>query len=282
MSEEQSAEQSTESTVETITSWRDSLPDDLKSAPSLQDVNDVTTLAKRFIDTKSMVGNSIRLPSGEAGQDVIDSVVSKILENESLGLMKKPNSDNLADVYAQLGRPDDPGGYQAPEGTDAETFGALATKAHELGLSKQQYETLSAAHAEMVNMQMQQMDETRQEGVFQLKGEWGPAFDEKVGRSGNMIKAMGGHEGLEGALSSGSLDAATLRFFDMVATHLGSENSQVAKQLGGATQMTTDELKQRRDELTSRMLKEDLTPSQRQDMQKRLINYSEQILAHGG
>ena len=261
------------------------MPDDMREAPSLKDVPDVATLAKRFLDTKSMVGNSLRMPTDDAGQEAIEAFNQKILSNPALGLMKKPDTENteaLAEVYNALGRPEEPGGYEAPEGSDPETFGAMANVAHELGLTKSQYENLSKAHAEMVNGQMKAVDEERQVGVHQLKGEWGPAFDEKVGRVGQMIKALGGHPGLESALSNGDLDASTLRLFDTIATQLGSEKSEVGKQLGSAQQMTVDEIRQRRDEVTQKLLKDDLTAKQRDELQRKLVGYSEKIVAYGG
>ena len=91
-----------ESVAETISDWRSSLPDDMREAPSLKDVPDVATLAKRFLDTKSMVGNSLRMPTDDAGQEAIEAFNQKILSNPALGLMKKPDTENteaLAEVY---------------------------------------------------------------------------------------------------------------------------------------------------------------------------------------
>ena len=51
-------------TVETVTDWRDSLPQEMRDSPVIKDIPDLGTLVKNYENTKSMVGNSIRLPTG--------------------------------------------------------------------------------------------------------------------------------------------------------------------------------------------------------------------------
>jgi hypothetical protein len=271
----------TESAPAPVADWRASLPEDLRASPSLQDVSDVTTLAKRFVDTKSMVGNSLRVPSDDAGADQIEAFAQKLLENNHLGLMRKPTEENMGELYAALGRPDTPGGYEAPEGTDPETFGVMASVAHELGLTKSQYEKLSAAHAELVGNHIQQTGAERAAGLGQLRGEWGGAYDEKISRVGQLVKAMGGHQGLEAALASNALDAQTLRLFDTIATQFGAEGSQVSKQIGGVNGYTLAELQQRVNDTWHRLYNDNtLSPSQRDELQKKMVSYNEQIVAH--
>lgn len=263
--------------------WRAALPPELRDNPTLNDVSDIATLAKRFVDTKAMVGASVRLPTTDAGKETIEEFTAKILENPNLGLMRKPDPENpeaLADVYRALGRPDAPEGYSAPEGIDAEVFGALSQTAHELGLTKQQYEKLSAAHMQMVQEKIGSITQERDQGLAQLKGEWGGAFEEKAQRSLKLVKALGGHPQLEAAMAEGQVDAATLRLLDKVATQLGGEGTQLAQQLGQVTQATTDELRQRRDELTRRLMTESLTAAEQQSLQQKILSYSEQLVAN--
>src|ERR1700675_2616902 len=47
------------------------LPEDVRADPSLKPFKDAGGLAKSYIDTKKMVGNSIRLPDEGAAEDVI-------------------------------------------------------------------------------------------------------------------------------------------------------------------------------------------------------------------
>ncbi len=265
--------------------WRDSLPDTLKDVPTLADVPDVATLAQRFIDTKAMVGSSVRIPTEEAGKDDINAFLDKVLDKHQLGLMKKPdleNAEGMREVYKNLGMPDEPSGYKPPEGADAETFGAMTNVAHELGLTKKQLEGMASANVNLQKSQMGKLIAERQEGLDQLQGEWGLSFNERSTRAMDVAKATGAPEALVTAIGDDNVDSATLRWLDALSTQMGKEGSEIAGQLNEIKQQTPDELKQKRNEITKRLQSDEkFTPAQQEEMQKRLINLSEQILATG-
>lgn len=54
------------------------LPEDLRKEPSLQGVKDAATLAKSFVETKRLVGDSIRLPKADATPQDLDAVRAKL------------------------------------------------------------------------------------------------------------------------------------------------------------------------------------------------------------
>ena len=49
--------------------WKDSLPEELKGHKGLTDVKDVGSLAQQFLDSQQMIGQSIRVPGPDAGED---------------------------------------------------------------------------------------------------------------------------------------------------------------------------------------------------------------------
>ena len=59
-------------------SWLSSLPEELRSNPTLQDTKSVEALAKRFVDTKSALGASIRIPGEDASDEVRQEFYSKL------------------------------------------------------------------------------------------------------------------------------------------------------------------------------------------------------------
>jgi len=59
--------------------WKSGLSDELKSNPSLEGIKDLTGLTTAYIDTKKMVGDSIRVPEKDAKPEEWDkSLYSKI------------------------------------------------------------------------------------------------------------------------------------------------------------------------------------------------------------
>jgi hypothetical protein len=61
------------------TSWRDSLPQELREDPSLKAFNDPSGLAKSYIETKKMVGKKgVIVPTDKDGDDAWGSFFKQI------------------------------------------------------------------------------------------------------------------------------------------------------------------------------------------------------------
>ncbi len=263
--------------------WRSSLPPELQNSPSLQDVPDVATLVKNYESTKAMVGNSLRIPTEEAGAEDVAAFREKVLQGDH-GLMVKPDTDNpesMQAFYKAIGRPDDAGDYTLPEGVNGEEYGALSSSAHALGLTDAQYAGMATALEKRQAAMMEQAEQERVRGIDQIKGELGPpAFDQRSERISAMVKAMGGFPGLEEAIANNGLNADAWRFLDAVSAQLGTENSQIATQIGQVTESTVDEIKQRIQERTKKMLTENLSASEHQDMIQRNVKDQERIASY--
>lgn len=265
--------------------WRSSLPLEMRDSPTLKDIPDLGTLVKNYEHTKAMVGASVRLPTAEAGQEDIAAIQQKLLEAEHLGLMKKPDvesPESMAEVYKALGRPEDVSGYQVPEEINGELFGALAEPALNLGLSKAQYEGMAKALADTQMAQYQQMEDAKTQGVGQLKGEWGPAFEQKVGRAAKIAEALKAPQALIDALKDGSANAEAIRFMDTVATQLGGEGSQIASQLNQVTESTVTDIQARISDRTKKMLNEQMTQAEYKELMQRNVKDHELLASHRG
>ena len=263
--------------------WRDLLPLEYKDSPTIKDVPDLGTLVKNYEHTKAMVGSSIRLPTEEAGAEDIAAIQQKLLEREYLGLMKKPdveNPESMAEVYRALGRPEDASGYIAPEEINGELFGAMADTALNLGLSKRQYEGIAKALADQQMAEYQQMEDRKAQEVGQLKGEWGPAFDQKIGRAVQVAEALKAPQSLIDALKDGSANGEAIRFMDTVATQLGKEGGQLATQVGQVTESTVSDIKDRIADRTKKMLNERMSPSEYKELMDRNVKDHELLAAH--
>jgi len=151
-------------------SWFDSLPDDIKSDPTVSHFKgkDVGDLAKSLVETKKMVGSDkMVIPGKNATQEQWD------------------------EIYSKLGRPSEPGEYgldkiEVPESAhmdevQVEFFGQLA---HKLGLNSKQAATAFAAIAEMRSGQVNQMaekyEELRNNAETEMRSEYGAAFEKNL------------------------------------------------------------------------------------------------------
>ena len=158
--------------------WLENLPDDLKENETLKQTPDVETLAKRFLETKAAVGNGIRIPSEDASEEVWNEF------NEKLRT-RVPDLVNVKDkdgVFAKLGRPESPDGYELGE-TQVEldeTFESdLKKTAHELGLTNEQFQGIMSKNLDAVKQVQSKSEEAKKEAESALKERWGDAYGTK-------------------------------------------------------------------------------------------------------
>ena len=148
------------------TSWRDSLPEDLKAEKSLESFKDVNSLAKSYVHAAAKIGaKGLIIPADDAPQEEKDAFA------------------------AALGRPETPDGYEFayPEGYPdelkaEEDVTAFKGKAHELGLSSKQLagimdwynESVMGKHKGMV----EGMAAAKETAETALRTEWGSKYEE--------------------------------------------------------------------------------------------------------
>jgi hypothetical protein len=151
----------TTTTTPSGTDWRASLPEDLRGEGALKDFTDVPSLAKAFVDTKRMVGGSIRLPPKGARPEAWD------------------------EVYSKLGRPEKPDQYEVtpppmPEGVPWDTGAQqqFLEHSHKLGLTPSQVQGVLDYYgdhvARSVEQAQQQTRQSAEETLKSLEQEYGP------------------------------------------------------------------------------------------------------------
>lgn len=213
------------------TSWRDSLPDELRSHPSLADYNDVAGLAKSFINVNSMIGM------------------------DKIAIPKDPQDPAWSEVYTKLGRPESPEGYELkrpegyPEGLDFndDYAQAMSKAAYEAGISKSQLEKLVGASTDFYKGKVSEMSVAQQnalnEGLNGLKSEWGAAFDQNLNMAKNAVKAYATPELVEFLETTGlGNDPRVIQLFHNIGKTI-SEDSTLE---GGGSSLipTADQAKQ--------------------------------------
>ena len=141
---------------QTQTDWKSSLPEDLRNEPTLQNLNDVESLAKTVVHQQKMIGNRIPLPKTE---------------------------EEKTELYTKLGRPEEPGKYEVSVPEDLqqyfreESMNEFRNVAHKIGLNNEQVQALMDFQVNEINHEMQGTDARitaeRNEVEESLKQEWG-------------------------------------------------------------------------------------------------------------
>lgn len=211
--------------------WRDNLPDDLKDHASLKDVKDVGGLAKQFVDTLSAQGQMIRVPGPDAGDDALKAFHSKLAEKVP-GLIPTPNPDDeeqMNALYKRLGRPDEPVGYEHPEGVDPTQYAEFAQLAHSLGLTKAQYNKMVAAVHEFGTKQQEAQAEAFVAAQRALKQEWGIVYEDNLQLVDAVMKGTGAPKHMLELAADGKLDPEATKWLYNIAKQLGTEGINFQK-----------------------------------------------------
>lgn len=158
------------------TMWYESLPDDLKSNESIKHFKTMPDLVKSYIHAQSMVGKKgVIVPSENADSEVWEG------------------------FYTSLGRPTiDKYEFKTPEGVDPERTKAFKEMAHKAGLLPRQAQQLLENSLKMEEANKKnvaaEIERYTQEGIGELKKEWGDNFENMVGTAVNALREVGGDE----------------------------------------------------------------------------------------
>ena len=223
-------------TPQTNTDWKASLSEDLKADKSLENINDIESLAKSYVHAQKMVGaDKIPVPNKYATEKDWDA------------------------VYEKLGRPKTSDGYKfdlpQDKQVDEVSLKEFSTQAHKLGLLPGQAQGMVKFYNEMTAKSLQDADSkalaARENSTKELKQEWGQAFDQKVSQAATLAKSVGATELLNANLADGTKlgdHPVMIKAFAELASKMGEDSivqasgptyltpSQIDKQIGELTQ----------------------------------------------
>jgi len=158
-------------------SFLNSLPEDLRGDPSIKDFKSVADLAKSYTHAKSMIGNSIRIPTEDASDEVKNEFYEKIKSVK--GIIKVDSTDS---VYDYLGRPASPDEYKIEAGIDLDPEMSKQFKelAHQAGLNNEQVNKLVGFEAARAQAQQEQLQHAQESAIKSLQSEWGPDYQNRL------------------------------------------------------------------------------------------------------
>lgn len=181
--------QSAASPAPATSDWRASLDESLRSAPSLESIKDINNLAKSYVSAQEMLGKSIRIPTDESTAEAKQAFFEKLQGIPGVVTLPTDKSEEeMANIYAKLGRPEEPDQYKlsaeqdekiAPQ-LDRETVKEFKTLAHQAGLNNEQADALVKFQLEREMAQMNAVKEQEAQAKELLQNQWGDQFQSKV------------------------------------------------------------------------------------------------------
>lgn len=235
-------------------SWQTQLPESVQGWDEAKNAETPEAFWDQVTNMRSHLGQSIRIPSKEAGTEDWAAFNTKLQEAVPT-LINKPDlsdEENAAQFYGSLGRPENPADYTIPEieGADMSPAEAFRDIAHKQGLTQRQFEAIVsgvtegnlATHAQ----QMEQMLQDKQS----LQKEWGFAYDKNNKIVENFLIQSGAPEGVRNVFNSDAMDSKAKKWFLDLASKIGGEGHSLAGDRGNLdSHITPDEATKRISEI---------------------------------
>jgi hypothetical protein len=226
-------------------SWLDSIPEGMREAPFIKGADSLEVALGNIENAAQYMGNSIRIPGEEAGDEDRQAFITKVME-KAPQLMLKPDLNDetqAADFYKMLGRPETAEDYKYDpgEGNDVpENIKAFAEIAFNNGLNQAQFQKMVSSIMEGEAAQMEQTDEAQIADLRNLHAEWGMKFDENVRIIGNFLKLTDGPEVLQDMLKEGQMSTSEMKWLHNIASQTKSAVELAQQPAGTVTVLTPD------------------------------------------
>ena len=201
------------------------LPEGLREEPSLQTFDSVDKLAKSYVNAVKKIGGDpntlVRIPQEGENRDAF---------------------------YNQIGRPEQPSGYNFDEvvGEDPEgTLDGFKEFAHHHGLTQTQAENILNLYGEIQEDESQQFEESQRQfdidSQIELQKEWGKNYDGKIDMAARAFAEFSTPE-LKQIMDETGMGnhPELLRIFAKIGERLGEDSLVVGTGLG-ANQMSPEQ-----------------------------------------
>jgi hypothetical protein len=199
-------------------SWKDSLPEDLKSDPTLLDIKDVAGLAKSYVHAQKLVG----------------------MDKDKLAAVPGEDSDEGTwnEFYSKIGRPTTKDEYSISFDPALEEKGVARSEelenwykeqAHALGLTNKQaselYNKYMGFIADSYDTNNQHLEQLRDKVQADLKKEWGAAYDQRIQKAVAPLKHFADDEFVSWLDETGmGSHPSMIKFMYAIGEALGEDN----------------------------------------------------------
>lgn len=230
----------------------DSLSEEIKTNPTLAQYNSLEEALKGHIETKSLVGSSIRVPGPDAGDEDKQAFYQKLMDRVP-NLMVKPDfsePEQATEFYNLFGKPGDATQYTMPEGSklapDIES--ELREMAFTSNLNQEQFQKMVGEMDNRNNELVENTTAQYDEAMSSLKGKWGMTFEERMTAAKKM------NEQFYPGRDFDNLAAGEREALYSISESLTGKGPQVATQGDGQVMaMTPGEAREQADEIMRRV-----------------------------
>lgn len=169
----------------------DVLSETYRNDPSIKDFKSIDDLAKSYVNAKSMIGNSLRIPSEDASDEAKAEFFKKL---ESVPGIVRFDENKLDVIYDKLGRPQTPANYEVKFdetlNKNPDLQQGFLSKAHEVGLNSKQAQAIVDYQNQFIRAAADQLKEQVLEYQDQVKRELGPEFQNRMVAANTGVKMM--------------------------------------------------------------------------------------------
>ena len=223
--------------------WQEELPEDVREWDEVKNSADPEAFWKQVGDMRSSLGQSIRIPSEEAGDEDLKTFNEKIIAKVPtlMPRIDPENAESLAATHKLLGHPDAAEGYSVenPDKVDLTRVEAFKGVAHKHGLTQKQFTGVITEIVQSEQTKQVEHETKHNESMQTLRTDWGLAYDGNMEKAKNLVKATSGPADLIKAVEEGRVGAESLIWLKELSDRLGGENNDLIK---NKTELTGDEL----------------------------------------
>jgi hypothetical protein len=250
----------------------ESIDEEYRTDPSIQDFNTINDLVKSAIETKAMVGNSVRKPGPDAGPEAYEKYLNQLINNDPT-LMLKPDfaeQEQSHEFYRTIGLPEEAAKYENPEGMKLpeEVEAEMRSLLYDAQTPQTAYAKIMSAFSDRQAQTVELNTELHDSDMAQLKGKWGQALDDRTQAAKRM------NEEFYPGRDFDRLNGTEVESLYNISKSMTGQSAHAAGDAGGIpTAITPNEAVSQAEEIMVRIhdTKNDLTHDQRMALQNKRI-----------
>jgi len=229
--------------------WVQTLPESMREWDEVKNSDSPEAFAKQIGDLRSHLGNSIRIPGEDAGEEDRKSFLEKLQNHvpELVPAVDLEDPEAVTTILRSMGLPETVEGYKMPDldtqglEVDQNRVDTMLPIMHKLGITQKQAAGLIEAVAELDITASLNAEKAHKTELAELSEEWGVREDRRRDLVLSLATKTKAPEGLISAIKSGTVDAGTLRWMHGLVGQLSADGQEILNQHSDSGGITKEE-----------------------------------------